>query len=76
MLSRYFRFAVVLVAMMLAAPMVVGILSSDREAMPFADRFEGGGARAHAGIPERVVDWLSLPQRSDAYLSDHFGLRS
>src|ERR1700682_5903940 len=71
MLRRYHRFAVVLVMMMLATPMVVSILSADPDSMSF----KGEEPAPPPAFPTRIRDWLNLSGRIDAYLRDHFGLR-
>ncbi len=71
MLRRYHRFAVVWAVMMLAAPMIAGMLSSGDNAAP-SERREGPAP----AFPRRESDWLLLPSRIDAYLLLRFGLRA
>jgi alginate O-acetyltransferase complex protein AlgJ len=62
---------IILFAALLAAPMTVGVLAPNRNAIS-AYEF-----RAPATLPPLLTyaDWQDFPRRFDAYLGDHFGLR-
>jgi hypothetical protein len=71
MLRRYHRVAVVWAVVMLAAPMIAGMLRSGDNSAPSEQR--EGPAPA---FPRHESDWLLLPSRIDAYLGLRFGLRA
>jgi alginate O-acetyltransferase complex protein AlgJ len=66
---RYFALAAFL---LLAAPLVVGLVRPDSPATVLKE----GRRLAPAPLtPTNGADWLALPAELDAYLKDHFGLR-
>jgi len=67
---RYFALAAFLA---LAAPLVVGFVAPDSPATVLR---EGRRLAPVPGVPESGEAWLALPGRLDAYLKDHFGMRS
>ncbi len=72
MLNRRRRFFAVFALLMLAAPLVVGLVAPDS---PAAVLKEGRRLSAAPQIPAAWADWLFFPAEIDAYLKDHFGLR-
>ncbi len=66
---RYFALAAFL---LLAAPLIVGLVWPDS---PAAVLKEGRRLAPAPGKPATSADWLALPAALDAYLKDHFGLR-
>ena len=72
MLNRRRRFFAVFALLMLAAPLVVGLVAPDS---PAAVLKEGRRLSAEPQIPAAWSDWLFFPAEIDAYLKDHFGLR-
>ncbi len=72
MVHHYRRYWALIAALLLALPLIVGLVAS------------GGGnvstneARSLApapSFPTGLAGWLSVPKQADAYLRDHFGLR-
>ncbi len=72
MLSRYRRYFAVLAFVLLATPLVAGLVSPDS---PAAVRKEGRRLAPPPRPPGSGADWLALPAELDAYFRDHFGLR-
>ena len=66
---RYFAFAAFL---LLATPLVFGIVKPDSAASILK---EGRYPAPAPKPPDNFTDWLGLPKRIDAYLDDRFGLR-
>src|SRR5271166_6848804 len=72
MLVRHRRYFGALAFLLLATPLVVGLLRPDSPASVLKE------GRRLAPAPRQPVlakDWLALPNEIDAYLKDHFGLR-
>src|SRR5580700_3298865 len=72
MLRRYRRFFAVAAFLLLAAPLVAGLVYPDGAASILTE------GRTPAPAPRALVDsadWFRLPQQIDAYLQDHIGLR-
>jgi alginate O-acetyltransferase complex protein AlgJ len=72
MLVSYRRYFAVLAFLLLATPLVVGVIRPDS---PSAILKEGRRLAAAPNAPASSDDWLALPGRIDAFLRDHFGLR-
>jgi hypothetical protein len=72
MLVSYRRYFAILAFLLLAIPLVVGLIHPDT---PSAILKEGRRLAAAPDAPKTSGDWLALPGRIDAYLRDHFGLR-
>jgi alginate O-acetyltransferase complex protein AlgJ len=72
MLVSYRRYFAVLAFLLLATPLVVGVIRPDS---PSAIRKEGRRLAEAPDAPASSGDWLALPGRIDAFLRDHFGLR-
>src|SRR5208337_1827215 len=66
------RYFAVLALLLIAAPLVVGLVAPDS---PAAVLKEGRRLAPAPRIPATGADWLALPAELDAYLRDHFGLR-
>ncbi len=66
------RYFAVLALLLIAAPLVVGLVAPDS---PAAVLKEGRRLAPAPRIPATGADWLALPAELDAYLKDHFGLR-
>jgi alginate O-acetyltransferase complex protein AlgJ len=72
MLSRYRRFFAVAAFLVLATPLVAGLIYPDGAASIIA----GGRTPAPAPrAPVNSLDWIRLPPQIDAYLEDRIGLR-
>jgi alginate O-acetyltransferase complex protein AlgJ len=72
MLFRHRRFLALLVFLLLASPMVCGIVAPDSPASVLKE------GRIPAPVPNRPRSWnglIALPGQVDAYLKDHFGFR-
>ena len=72
MLRRYRRYFAIVAFMLLAAPLIVGIVRPDD---PDLILKEGRRLTPAPIAPATFEDWLSLPKEVDAYLKDRFGLR-
>jgi alginate O-acetyltransferase complex protein AlgJ len=72
MLVSYRRYFALLAFLLLAIPLVVGVIRPDS---PTAILKEGRRLAAAPKAPATSDDWLQLPGRIDAFLRDHFGLR-
>jgi len=72
MLVSYRRYFALLTFLLLATPLVVGVILPDS---PSAILKEGRRLAAAPNAPASSADWLALPGRIDAFLRDHFGLR-
>ncbi len=72
MLRQYRRYFAILAFLLLATPLVVGIVKPDS---PAAILKEGRKLAPAPATPDDPADWLILPKEIDAYLKDHFGLR-
>jgi alginate O-acetyltransferase complex protein AlgJ len=72
MLRRYRRFFAIAAFLLLAAPLVVGVVRPDG---PAAILREGRNLAPAPGMPTSGEGFLALPRQIDAYLQDHFGLR-
>jgi alginate O-acetyltransferase complex protein AlgJ len=72
MLVSYRRYFALLAFLLLATPLVVGVIRPDS---PSAILKEGRRLAAAPNAPATGDDWLALPGRIDAFLRDHFGLR-
>src|SRR5277367_5132410 len=72
MLRRYRRFFAVAAFLLLATPLVAGLVYPDGAASILIE------GRTPAPVPRAPVDsadWFRLPKQIDAYLQDHIGLR-
>jgi alginate O-acetyltransferase complex protein AlgJ len=72
MLRRYRRFFAVAAFLVLATPLVVGLVKPDSAASILK---EGRNPAPTPNAPDSPADWLTLPKEIDAYLKDRFGLR-
>ena len=72
MLRRYRRFFAVAAFLVLATPLVVGLVKPDSAASILK---EGRNPAPTPNAPDSPGDWLTLPKEIDAYLKDRFGLR-
>ncbi len=73
LLSGARRYLALAVFVLVAAPMVVGFIHPDSAAEVL---HEGRWLAPWPDLPQDGADWLKLPGRLDAYLRDHFGMRS
>lgn len=72
MLRRYRRFVAVAAFLLLATPLVVGLVKPDSAVSILKERRNPAPAPKS---PDSPGDWLTLPGQIDAYLKDRFGLR-
>jgi hypothetical protein len=72
MLRRYRRYFAVAAFLLLAAPLVVGLVKPDGAASILK---EGRNPAPAPRPPDTPGDWLALPKEIDTYLNDRFGLR-
>jgi hypothetical protein len=72
MLRRYRRFFAVAAFLLLASPLVAGLVYPDGAASIL---MEGRTPAPAPGAPVDSADWFRLSKQIDAYLQDHFGLR-
>lgn len=72
MLRRHRRFFAVAAFLLLATPLVFGILKPDSAASILK---EGRNPAPAPKPPDSPGEWLTLPREMDAYLNDRFGLR-
>lgn len=72
LLSRHRRWFAALALVLLATPLVVGLVLPDS---PILVMSEGRRFAPAPAAPVALQDWLALPSETDAYLKDHFGLR-
>ena len=72
MLLGWRRYFAVVAFLLVAMPLVVGLVWPDS---PAAVLKEGRRLAPPPGKPGSGADWLGLPAALDAYLRDHFGLR-
>jgi alginate O-acetyltransferase complex protein AlgJ len=72
MLRRHRRFFAVAAFLLLATPLVVGLVYPDSAASILK---EGRNPAPAPKSPDSPRDWLTLPRQVDAYLKDSFGLR-
>ena len=72
MLLAHRRLFAVLSFLLLATPLIVGLLRPDSPATVLA---EGRLLAPAPEGPKSWGDWLALPGETDAFLKDHFGLR-
>jgi alginate O-acetyltransferase complex protein AlgJ len=72
MLRRYRRFFAVAAFLLLAAPLVAGLVYPDGAASIL---MEGRTPAPAPRAPVDSADWFRLPKQIDAYLQDHIGLR-
>jgi alginate O-acetyltransferase complex protein AlgJ len=72
MLRRYRRYFAAAAFLLLATPLVVGLVKPDGVASIVK---EGRNPAPAPKPPSSPGDWLSLPKEIDAYLDDRFGLR-
>jgi alginate O-acetyltransferase complex protein AlgJ len=72
MLRRHRRLFAVAVFILLATPLVFGIVKPDSVASILK---EGRNPAPPPNAPDSRGDWLTLPREIDAYLKDRFGLR-
>ena len=69
---RRHRYTAVVAAILIAAPLVIGLVAPDSPASVLK---EGRRLAPAPGLPLSIAQWLALPSALDAYLKDHFGLR-
>src|SRR5271165_4444116 len=72
MLHRYRHYFAILAFLLLATPLIVGIVKPDS---PASILKEGRKLAPAPTTPDDPADWLTLPKQIDAYLKDHFGFR-
>ena len=72
MLRRGRRYLAAVALALIAAPLLVGLVKPDSEAAVLA---EGRRLAPAPTLPASFGELAALPQRVDAYLKDHFGLR-
>ena len=72
LVRRHRRYFAILVFLLLATPLVLGVVRPDP---PAAILKEGRYLAPAPTIPAVGDDWLTLSSRIDAFLGDHFGLR-
>ena len=72
MLRRYRRFFAIAAFLLLAAPLVAGLVYPDGAASIL---MEGRTPTPAPRAPVDSADWFELPKQIDAYLQDHIGLR-
>ena len=72
MIARSRRYFALVAAILVAAPLVVGLVAPDG---PAAVLKEGRRLAPAPALPSTGAEWLALPAALDAYLKDHFGLR-
>ncbi len=72
MIARGRKFFAPLAAILIATPLVVGLVAPDR---PESVLKEGRRLAPAPRWPVSGSAWLALPQTLDAWLNDHFGLR-
>ena len=72
MIAHRRRYFALVAAILIAAPLVIGLVSPDSPASVLK---EGRRLAPAPGLPLSVAQWLALPAGLDAYLKDHFGLR-
>ena len=72
MLRRHRRLFAVAAFLLLATPLVVGLVKPDSAASILK---EGRNPAPAPKSPDSPGDWLTLPKEIDAYLKDRFGLR-
>ena len=72
MLRRHRRLFAVAALLLLATPLVVGLIKPDSAASILK---EGRNPAPTPNAPDSPRDWLTLPSEIDAYLKDRFGLR-
>jgi alginate O-acetyltransferase complex protein AlgJ len=72
MLRRHRRFFAVAVLLLLATPLVVGLVWPNSAASILK---EGRNPAPAPSAPDSPADWLAVPRQVDAYLKDRFGLR-
>ena len=72
MLARHRRMFAIVAFLVLAAPLVVGLVAPDS---PSTVLKEGRFLAPAPWLPVTEAGWLALPKQVDAYLRDHFGLR-
>ncbi|RBP15473.1 acetyltransferase AlgX (SGNH hydrolase-like protein) [Roseiarcus fermentans] len=72
LMPRRRRWFAALAFLLLAAPLVVGLVAPDSPAL--VER-EGRRLAPPPAAPRGLADWQDLPAATDAFLKDHFGLR-
>ncbi len=72
MLLRYRRYFAALSLIMLATPLLWGMVRPDSPELIFR---EGRRLAPMPSPPDALAGWAALPGQIDAYLKDHFGLR-
>ncbi len=72
MLNRSRRYFGLLALLLIATPLVVGLVAPDSPATVLK---EGRRLAPAPRLPATGADWLALPAALDAWLRDHFGLR-
>jgi alginate O-acetyltransferase complex protein AlgJ len=73
LLSRARRYLGLAAFIVLATPLAVGFIHPDSAAEVLR---EGRRLASTPALPRTAGDWRTFPSALDAYLSDHFGLRS
>ena len=72
MLPRHRRWFAALSFLLLATPLVFGVIRPDSPDLILKEGRRGASAPE---APTTLTDWLALPLQIDSYLKDHFGLR-
>jgi alginate O-acetyltransferase complex protein AlgJ len=72
MLRHYRRYWALLSVFLLALPLVVGALAPGGKTV---SSIEARSLAPAPAFPEGLAGWRNLPRQTDAYLSDHFGMR-
>jgi alginate O-acetyltransferase complex protein AlgJ len=72
MIARRRRYFALCAAILIAAPLVVGLVAPDSPASVLK---EGRRLAPAPPLPLTTAGWLALPAELDAYFKDHFGLR-
>lgn len=72
MIARHRRYFALAAAILIAAPLVIGLVAPDGPASVLK---EGRRLAPAPGWPATAAGWLALPAAVDAWARDHFGLR-
>ena len=72
MLRWHRRFFAIAAFLLLATPLVAGLIQPDSDELILK---EGRNPAAAPKLPDSASDWRMLPKQIDAYLKDRFGLR-
>jgi len=72
MIARHRRYFALAAGILIAAPLVVGVVAPDSPASVLK---EGRRLAPAPGWPATAAGWLALPSAFDSWAKDHFGLR-